>query len=61
MGQWLVRADKPTDPGMVESLPHLVLRGVLAHGPHHAQQLLGRDSSTTILKGRVIVKIKYFI
>ena len=51
MGQWLVRADKPTDPGMVESLPHLVLRGVLAHGPHHPQQLLGGDGPAPVLPG----------
>ena len=49
--QRLVKADKPTDPGTVDALAHLVLCRVLAHGPHHPQQLLGGDGPTPVLPG----------
>ena len=41
----------PTDPGTVNAPAHLVLCGVLAHGPHHPQQLLGGDGPAPVLPG----------
>ena len=39
----------PVDVDLHDEGEQLVLGGVLAHRPHHTQQLLGRDRATAIL------------
>ena len=39
----------PVDVDLHDEGEQLVLGGVLAHRPHHTQQLLGRDRPTAIL------------
>ena len=46
---WEIDGSVPVEVDLHDKLQHLVLGGVLAHGPHHAQQLLGGDGPAPVL------------